>query len=76
MSPSQRLKYCPERGRRLDTLNKATIDYSRLVNIISERMGMLPEDQYEQMRAEVDRARFDAEKARQAFIAHRVEHGC
>jgi hypothetical protein len=76
MTPSERLKYCPERGRLLDTLNMATIDYSRQVNILSERMAVLPEAQYQQMRAGVDRARVGAENARTALLKHRIEHGC
>jgi hypothetical protein len=76
MTPSERLKYCPERGRLLDTLNRTAIDYLRQVSILSERMGVLPEKQYQHMRAEVDRARVDAENARAAYIKHRQEHGC
>jgi hypothetical protein len=76
MTPSERLKYCPERGRLLDLLNRTTIDYSRQVSILSERMGVLSDAQYEQMRADVECKRLDAENARAAFTEHRTEHGC
>jgi hypothetical protein len=67
MTPSDRLKYCPERGRLLDLLNRTTIDYSRPVSILSERMGVLSDAQYQQMRAEVDRKRVDAGERTRCF---------
>ena len=51
-------------------------DAPRLVILLSEVIGVLTLDQYQQLKVEVEQARLNAEHARDALLAHRDEHGC
>ena len=75
-SSCQRLKFCMERGRLLDLLNRATADYASAVDDLSNKIRTLTPAQYVRQRVTVDQARADAEHCREVLLQHRQEHGC
>jgi hypothetical protein len=73
---SPRLKFCAERGRLLDLLNRATSDYANAVGKLFPGIAHPAEKDYDRKCSDVDSARLSAEQAREALLIHRMEHGC
>jgi hypothetical protein len=72
----KRLKFCVERGRLLDFLNRASTDYAKAVHDLTARIEILSAADYVRLRVTVDQARADAEHCRAALLQHQREHGC
>jgi len=51
-------------------------DYSRAVQVLSARLGVMSKDQYTAIREYSEKARSLSEAARAAMYAHVAEHGC
>ena len=67
---------CLEKARLLDAFMAATSEYSRVINVLSRRMGVLLKSQYAAIRAFSETARLRSEAARLNFERHVAEHGC
>jgi len=70
------LRFCPERGRLLDVLSQAASNYARLANELVQELSTLSTLGYGCKRSEVERARGEAQHAKDALAAHQKEHGC
>ena len=71
-----RLRFCVERGRLLDDLNRASVDYAKAVHDLTVRIETRSVADYVLLRVTVDQARADAEHCRAALHHHQREHGC
>lgn len=69
-------RFCEVRSGLLGDLNTATTAYARAVSDLSKRAEMMLDSQYVQGRAQVEHAKLDAERCREAYLQHRREHGC
>lgn len=67
---------CTERGRLLDLLSRASLDYAKAAVTLAQQVSSLPKAEYSRKSSEVENARRYAHHARQALLAHRKEHGC
>jgi hypothetical protein len=54
----------------------ATAEYARTVEVLTNRMGALTNDEYDLLRQFVEDARNRSELARDVLDRHIVEHGC
>lgn len=70
---SKHLNPCPERLRLLDALTRASDEFASAANRLAGQMGTLSQANYGNMRSVVDRARADAERARDAVLFHMSE---
>ena len=73
---AQRLKFCVERGRLENMLNRASRDYAKAVFDFIDIQPRLSPAEYVRRRVEIEQARTDAEHCRQALLQHQQEHGC
>ena len=76
MISAAHLRFCPERGRLLDLLCQAASEYARLANELGAEMSNLSALGYRNKRSDVERARAEAQHAKEALAAHQQEHGC
>ena len=76
MIPVAHLRFCPERGRLLDLLARASSEYARLANDLLAQIGTLSPVGYRRKQEEVGYARTEAQHARDALATHKKEHGC
>jgi hypothetical protein len=67
---------CAEKTRLLAVYTTATSDYSRALDTLRQRMGVLGKGEYDRWRWSVERARTASEQARSALERHVKEHGC
>ena len=70
------LRFCAERGRLLDLLTNASDWYAKLANRLCLETSTMNQDGHSLLVGEVEKARMDAEHAREALFAHKAEHGC
>ena len=67
--PLDHLKFCSNVVLLIDSLNLATTQYGRAAKELSLVMGILSESDYRIRRADVERARQDAEETRAPLLA-------
>ena len=67
---------CPEKARLLEAYTAATSDYSRTLDTLRLRIGVLSKGEYTALRRSVERARTASEHARSVLESHIKEHGC
>lgn len=60
----------------MQALVVATLDYSRAVLVLQERVGVMKKEHYRRIRSYVNEARGKVEEARRALERHSSEHGC
>jgi hypothetical protein len=70
------LKFCVERGRLLDELNRASADYANAVHKLMDSIEIRSAADYVRLRVIVDQAHADAEHCRESLHQHQREHGC
>jgi hypothetical protein len=71
-----RLRFCVERGRLLDDLNRASADYAKAAHDLTVRIETRSVADYVLLRVMVDQAHADAEHCREALHQYQREHGC
>ena len=74
--PTSEFEICNERGRLLDELHQASLEYAAAVGDLVNKMGTLPEVEYKRFKAGVEGLRLEAEHRRDALRDHRINHGC
>jgi hypothetical protein len=67
---------CAEKTRLLLEYNRATEQYSALLNELHTRMGTVSQAEYQQLRGATEQARMHSEYARLALEDHVSKHGC
>ena len=67
---------CEEKVRLMDEYASATAEFSRTLNILNGKMGVLSKAEYDRIREFVDVARRRSEAARLELVRHIAEHGC
>jgi len=67
---------CEVKDRLLREYTTATADYSRAVQVLQRRLGVLSKTEYERLREFSETARTKSESARLALDAHVRNHGC
>ena len=67
---------CEEKDRLLREYTTATADYSRAVQVLQRRLGVLSKSEYERLREFSETARIRSESARQLLDRHVTQHGC
>ena len=69
-------KTCEEKVRLMDEYASATAEFSRTLNILNAKTGVLSKTEYDSIREFVDVARKRSEAARVALVGHIAKHGC
>ncbi len=67
---------CEEKERLLREYTTATADYSRSVQVLQRRLGVLSRTEYERLREFSETARKKSESARLTLDGHVTQHGC
>jgi hypothetical protein len=67
---------CNEKARLMRQYNVAASDYSRAVQLLQRRAGVMKKADYDELRGFAEKARKTAEEARAALDRHTTEHGC
>ena len=67
---------CSEKCRLADESRIAAADYSRTVQVLTERSGVMSIEEYTRIREFSEQARGKSEAARAALNRHIAEHGC
>jgi hypothetical protein len=67
---------CEEKARLTRLYIVASADYTRAVQVLNLRAGVMLKPEYDQLRAFVETARRTAEEARSALDGHTAAHGC
>jgi hypothetical protein len=67
---------CSERSILLREYQSAVADYSRAVQMLATRSGVMSKADYTCIREYIEEARIRAEAARGAIDRHTGEHGC
>jgi hypothetical protein len=67
---------CEEKSRLARAWSFATQDYLRAVMVLHERLGVMPRQDYREIRTYAEKTRLLAEQARAALDKHTAEHGC
>jgi hypothetical protein len=67
---------CTEKSRLARVWSFAMQDYLRAVMVLHERLGVMPRQDYQEIRAYAEKTRLLAEQTRAALEKHTAEHGC
>jgi len=67
---------CEEKSRLLREYNSATTDFSRAVQVLNTRLGVLSKDEYDKLKQFSDESRLRSEQARLALERHVSTHKC
>jgi multidrug resistance efflux pump len=67
---------CEEKDRLTRAYSSAASDYSRAVELLQKRSGVMSKQDYENIYNFVERARKQVEHARAALEKHTAEHSC
>jgi len=67
---------CSEKARLLAKYKIAALDYGRVVSVLSERAGVMSEEEYVRIRDYIEVAHVITDRARTMLDRHVAEHGC
>jgi hypothetical protein len=67
---------CKEKDRLMRLYIVAASDYSRAVQLLQRRAGVMEKADYDELRGFAEEARKTADEARAALDRHTAEHGC
>ena len=67
---------CPEQDHLEKELVRLAMEYAQAAQEIAMNAAGLDDTAYTIAKADVERLRVHAEKAREALMKHRAEHGC
>jgi hypothetical protein len=76
LTAHQQSPVCGEKERLLRAYRCASSDYQRAVLVLTERLGVLPKKEYEQLRQFIDLSRGAIDGAHMALDQHVSKHGC
>jgi hypothetical protein len=75
-APRADAELCAEKDLLLREYDAAASDFSRAVQVLRTRLGVLSKGEYEKLREFSEQSRLRSEKARLALEAHIADHGC
>jgi hypothetical protein len=75
-APERKPGLCEEKDRLLREYNFATADFSRAVQVLHSRIGVLTKEEYQRVQRFSEESRLRSEKARLELERHTSEHGC
>ena len=67
---------CAEKQELVHQYSAAANEYSRILQVLNKRLGVLPGPQYRAIRAASEEARSRTEEARRKLDNHIAQHGC
>jgi hypothetical protein len=67
---------CDEKERLLRRYEFASSDYHRSILVLTQRRGVLPKKEYEDIKNFIEATKAELERARQSLDRHIAEHGC
>ncbi len=76
MAPEPTKQSCAELLELLIRLGCALVDHSRARHELIAKMGVIPKDQYDRLKQQVQENETKCETAGSALDHHRSEHGC